>query len=254
LPPVAVAITASTPPLYDDGQTQIYEVQKQVPMPFRRYTGAETPKGNVAPYSHPPFHVASESRTTVRFTLTNIDDKKHDVDLLIDPWNEFVRYVPGITMIEDEQVEPNFSGIQRSFVLQPHSRTEGIITPDDMVELAVDLTTAMILEKTPPDPMGDFGGAVLYNRAFNIQNRSNQPDLVLAPYLPKGDKSTVAAITGFDLGIRSEEQVNVAIEVVIDVEDLSPKGDRILIADSDQGKALPRPGQILTPPAAAPKN
>lgn len=258
LDPVVLAMTETTPPMIDDGQTQIFQVQTDVRLPFRRFTDAERPKGELAPYDRPPFHVATASRTTLRFTLTNLDAKVHTVELLLDPWNEFVRYEPGQAMVRQDEAVPNFSGIQRSYVLPAKSRLEGIITPDDMVELATDLTTAMTLDRNPPDAMGQFGGPTLFNRAFNVQNRSSEPDIVLAPYLPR-NKAQVAAITGYTLGLRTEEAFKVAVEIVADVQDLSDAHDRILIAESDgedvdkdpKKRQLGRPGNVLTPPAAA---
>lgn len=261
LTPQVLGMTEATAPIFDDGETKIFQVQKNVTLPFRRFTDAERPKGQEFPYPRPAFHVATNSRITLRFTLTNLDAVKHNVELLIDPWNEFVRYEPGVTMVRDDEVQPNFSGIQRSFVLEPRKRVEGIITPDDMVEVAVDLTTAMALEKNPPDPMGQFGGAVLFNRAFNVQNRSSEPDPVLAPYIPK-NRAKVASVTGFTLGLRTAEAFRLAVEVIPDIEDKSDDGDRILIADDDgedvdkdpKKRALGRPGTVLTPPAGAAEN
>jgi hypothetical protein len=257
LDPVVLAMTEATPALYDDGETQIFQVQKDVALPFRRFAEGEVQKGQVPPYSRPAFHLAAANRTTLRFTLTNLDANKHNVELLIDPWNEFVRYEPGVTQVREEEVQPNFSGIQRTFVLEPRERITGIITPDDMVELAVDLTTAMALDRNPPDVMGQFGGPVLFNRAFNVQNRSSEPDIILGPYLPK-DRALVAAVTGYTLGLRSEEAFRVAVEVIADIQDKSDNGDRLLIAEDDgealdkdpKRRALGRPGQALQPPAA----
>jgi hypothetical protein len=238
----------TTAPAYDDGEQQIYQVEREVRLPFRRPNDGERPKGNLEPYSRPPFHVASDSRVTLRFTLSNLDTKEHSVELLIDPWNEFVRYVPGVTMARQDEVLPNFSGIQRVFVLPPKGRVEGIITPDDLVELATDLTVAMALRRRPPDAMGAFAGAALYNRTFNIQNRSSEPDPVLQPWMP-GPKSTIAAVTGFDLGLRTAEPAKVAVELVVDIEDLN--GERVVM-DGEEGNKIGRPGDVLTPPADGP--
>jgi hypothetical protein len=249
LPPVVVAMLETTAPAYDDGQQKIFQVSREVRLPFRRAEDNERPSGDQDPYPRKPFHLAGDSHVTVRFTLTNLEDKPHNVDLLVDPWNEFVRYVPGFAQIRENQVVPNFSGIQRPFVLGPKERIEGIITPDDMVELATDLTTAMSLQKRPPDPAGAFGGAALYNRAFNIQNRSSEPDPVLDPWLPRS-RADLATIIGFDLGLRTAEAAKIAVEVVIDIEDL--KGNRIVIQGDPEGtKEVGRPGGTLTPPAAA---
>src|SRR5262249_2739353 len=144
-----------------------------------------------------------------------------------DPWNEFVRYVPGVSPgREPGEVVPNFSGIQKAFVLPPQARVQGILTPDDLVELATDLTVAMALQKRPPDAQGDFAGPGLYTRPFNIQNRPSEPAVVLQPWTPPS-RANLAAVTGFDLGLRTEEPAKIAIELVIDVDDL--KGDRILL-------------------------
>jgi hypothetical protein len=242
LPPAVLGMEGDTPPTYDDGQQQIYQVTREVRLNFRRAEEGERPTGEAAPYRRPPFHVAANSRITVRYTLTNLDDKQHTMELLLDPWNEFVRYVPGVQMDEEETI-PNFSGIDKFFVIPPKGRIEGIFTPDDMVEVAVDLTTAMRIEAQPPNDESAFAGAGLYNRAFNIQNRSSEPDPVLAPYMPLGP---VAAVIGFDLGLRTYEQAKIAVEVVIDIEDLD--GNR-LVEDGTDDRRLGPPGETLTPPA-----
>jgi hypothetical protein len=245
LPPVVLGMLETLAPAYDDGEQQIFQVSREVRLPYRRPNDGERPRGNLEPYPRPPFHVASDSRVTVRFTLSNLEDKEHDVELLIDPWNEFVRYVPGVSTVRDDKVLPNFSGIQRMFIVPPKGRIEGIITPDDVVELATDLTVAMALHRRPPDASGDFGGAALYNRTFNIQNRSSEADPVLQPWMP-GAKSTVAAVIGFDVGLRTAEPAKIAVELVIDVEDLN--GERVVM-DGEDGSKVGRPGEALTPPA-----
>src|SRR6478672_6669208 len=88
IPPVVLGMTETTPPIYDDGQMQIYESYMPVPLPLRRPTDDERPKGDADPYPRPPFHLASDTRITARFTLSNLDDKQHTVEMLIDPWNE----------------------------------------------------------------------------------------------------------------------------------------------------------------------
>jgi len=240
IPPVVLGMLATAPPTYDDGEMQIYETYLPVPLPLRKPSDGEVPKGAADPYPHPPFDLASDTRITARFTLSNLEDKPHTVELLLDPWNEFVRYSPGV-IIGDEATTPNFSGIDRFFVIPPKGRVEGILTPDDIVEMAVDLGTAMSLKKRPPAADGSFAGPALYNRAFNVQNRSSQPDPLLAPYIP----NVVAGIVGFDLGLRTYEQAKIAVEVVLDVEDLN--GDRVIPAD-DNTRRVGRPGTVLSPP------
>ncbi len=243
IPPVVLGMVETSAPTYDDGQVQIYESFLPVPLPLRRPSDDERPRGEAAPYPRPPFHSAGDTRITARFTISNLEDKPHTVELLIDPWNEFVRYSPGV-VVSDEMTTPNFSGIDRFFVLPPLGRVEGILTPDDLVELAVDLGTAMQLQRQPPPADGPFGGPALYNRAFNVQNRSSQGDAVLGPFIP----AVVAGLVGFDLGLRSYAPAKIAVEVVLDVEDLS--GDRVIPAGDDT-RRVGRPGETLSPPPAA---
>ena len=242
IPPVVLGMLETAAPTYDDGQVQMYEAYLPVELPLRRPSDDERPTGTADPYPRPPFHVASDTRVTARFTLSNLENKQHIVELLINPWNEFVRYEPGI-IVRDEMTTPNLSGVDRFFILPPLGRIEGIITPDDFVELGTDLGTAMQLQKTPPAADSPFGGPLLYNRAFNVQNRSTQPDPVLSRFLP----GVVANIVGFDLGLRSLEPAKVAIEVVLDVEDVN--GSRV-IAEGDDVRRVGRPAAVLAPPAA----
>ncbi len=248
LPPVVLGMLEDTAPAYDDGQEQIYQVSREVRLPYRSPRGDERPRGNLDPYPRPPFHVATDSRVTIRFTLSNLGDEQSVVELLIDPWNEFVRYVPGFSEGRMNEMLPNFSGIQRTFIVPGKSRVEGIITPDDMVELATDLTVAMALAARPPDENSPFRGAALYNRTFEAQNRSSEPDPVLAPWMP-ASKDKVAAVTGFDVGLRTRAPAKVAVELVIDIEDLH--GERVIM-DGEEGTRLGRPGTVLTPPAGGP--
>jgi hypothetical protein len=241
IPPVVLGMPETSAPTYDDGQMQIYETYLPVPLPLRRPADGEIPMGKVDPYPRAPFHLASDTRITARFTISNLEDKPHTVELLVDPWNEFVRYAPGI-VVSDEATTPNLSGIDKFFVLPALGRIEGILTPDDIVELAVDLGTAMTLKKQPPAADSPFAGPALYNRAFNVQNRSTQPDPLLGPFIPK----VAAGIVGFDLGLRTYEPAKVAIEVILDVEDLN--GDRVIPAGDDT-RRVGRPGNPLAPPA-----
>ena len=107
----------------------------------------------------------------------------------------------------------------------------------------------MNLDKRPPDPMGDFAGPALYNRAFNVQNRSSEPDVVLASFMPPANY-LLAGVTGFDVSLRTRAAARVAVELITDVQDL--QDDHVIVA-GDEGQQLNRPGNVLTPPAAPAK-
>jgi len=200
-----------------------------------------------------PFHVASEARVKIAWTITNLDDKEHAVELLVDPWNEFIRYRPSVQVVNEDVTTPDYSGFDKFVIVPPKSRVQGELTPDDVVELAVDLATAQIvMSKAGNDPNVDANA--LINHAFNLQNRSNQPDPLIAPYLPGG---AVPGVIGFDLGLRftatdtQQTAPNVAVEALVDVEDL--QGDRVT-PPGDTSNQLNVPSRELVPPKPSTMN
>lgn len=250
--PAVVGMSDKVPATYDDGQMQIYWVTTPVKLPMRMPTGTEAAAlGQMAPYPKEPFIKADDVRTEIRFTISNLDDKRHAVELLIDPWNEFVYYLPTI-QVSEEMSQPDLSGYDKFYILEPKGRIQGVITKDDARELAYDLATAMNLALLPPpDPnnpgMGPNANG-LFNHAMNLQNRSTAPSPLIANYIPK----VAPAMIGFDLGLRSYSPMNVAVEVQVDVQDQTTTGDSKVVAPSDIGK-LPtyeKPGAALSPPKA----
>ncbi len=197
----------------------------------------------------------------MHFVLSNLDTEAHNVWLLIDPWNEFVRWKPGVTVVSDEETIPN-NGYDKQYVLPPMSRVEGTITPDDIQEIATKLASVQNFLASPQAKMAAMAQATMAsdnsldptqicNNIFDYQNRSNSdpPDLFYTPWIP----SVVAGLTGFDLGIRmeSDEAVgsagNVAVEITMDVQDLN--GDRFVPQDTTDAQ-MGMPKKVLSPPSA----
>jgi hypothetical protein len=247
-------------PYYSDGQITLYQAQVPVTLPVKKPTSADlsnpAPKGT--PYSHAPYLTVQDESVEVHFVLSNIDSAQHNVWLLIDPWNEFVRWKPGVTVVSDEETIPN-NGYDKEYVLPAMSRVEGTITPDDIQEIATKLAAVQNFLASPqakmaasattnngPDP------TQVCNNIFDYQNRSNSspPDLYYTPWIP----SVVAGLTGFDLGVRMEADAgdtggagNVAVEVTMDVQDLN--GDRFVPQDTTDPE-MGMPGKTLSPPSA----
>jgi hypothetical protein len=241
--PTVLGMTATLAPAYDDGEMQIYQVQVPVRLPIRKPIDAEIEGLPPAdPYPRGPYLHASDVRLEVRYTLSNLDDTPHTVLLMLDPWNEFVRYKPGVA-VGDENTLSNSSGVERRVRIPPKSRVIGTLTPDDMTELAVDLATAENMLKNPPqDPNADV--AKLMNRAFNPQNRSNVFDPIVSPFIPQ----VIAGLTGFDLGLRTEEQGTLAVEITIDLTDLN--GQRVIPSGDTSQETIAVPGRVISPPGA----
>jgi hypothetical protein len=254
LPPRQVGITAEDAPIYDDGEVTIYESKRGVPFPLlaptndqRRALGPTVP-----PYPSFPWVEVDDLKVQVSWIVSNLDPETHIVSVLIDPWNEFGKYWPGLSLVDAEDGEylPNLSGYERLIELPgteagARSRVSGTATYDDMREMAFDLATVMQLIETPPTTGEEFGDADLLaihaNHAFHGQNRAGRSPLV-DPYQPM----IIAGLTGIDIGLRTSEPANVALEVVVElvrVDDESP----VPTPDEEQeGRLLREPEAYIT--------
>jgi hypothetical protein len=252
-PPVDLGMTSSLmTPYYSDQNLTLYEVQTHVRLPVRRPTGSDlsalgaAPKGT--PYPRAPFLLASDESVEIHYTLSNLDANDQDIWVLFDPWNEFVRYNPGVTVVSDEETIPNY-GYDLEFVVPGKSRIEGDLTSDDTQEMATKLASVMNLLASPlamastNNPNG-FDATTVANNIFNPQNRSNSNDPLYAPWIPP----VIAGLTGFDLGLRVDgNPANIAVEITMEVQDLN--GNRFVAQDANDPE-MEMPTQVLSPPAA----
>ena len=261
--PVDLGMTSTMTAYYSDQQVTIYEAQVPVPLPVKAPTASDmsslgpTPAGT--PYPHAPYLNVNDESLEVHYTISNIDSADHVVWMLIDPWNEFVRWNPGVSVVSDEETVPNY-GYDLPFLVPALSRVDGTLTPDDMHEIAIKLASVENLLASPQamaaaDAGGDggvnassmmqnaFNATGIANNIMNPQNRSNGGDPIYTPWIPP----VVAGLTGFDLGVRTYEAANVAIEITIDVQDLN--GKRFVPADSTQAQ-IGMPPVSLSPAAA----
>jgi hypothetical protein len=225
--PLDVGMTSTVAPYYTDGNLTIYWEQKPVSLPVREGTGTEK---NVSPYPAAPYVLSSDYQLEINYTVSNLDTQEHDVWVTVDPWNQFVQYDPGVTIVSDDETEPNLAGLATPVVLPAMSRVQGTFTADDTHDLAAKLAIAMAIMKQPVNPMATYSQATLLNHDFDTQYRTNDGDPLMAPYIP----SVIAGLTGFNLGLQSYEQMNVAIEVTMQ------------IVDNSGGKLIP-PGESGTP-------
>jgi len=255
LPIVQVGMTKDVAPIYDDGEMQIFEVKKGTAFPILAPTDAtrgELNQIDMEPYGRRPWVTTDDIEVQVTWTISNLDDEEHVVELLVDPWNEFGRYYPGLQLTDpdNEEYMPNFSGIDKRYIVSGKgkgeaSRAHGTFTYSDLQEMATDLATVMDLLKNPPviegaDPEDMEDPTVTYtNHAFHWQNRSFD-DLLIKEWIP----STIAGLTGLDLGFRTYEPATVAIEVVVEVVDKN--GKRVRKEGEEDKPLLPPTDEIIT--------
>lgn len=257
LPILQVGMTDEVDAIYDDGELQIYEVKKGVafpilaPDPITRRQLNEQP---TEPYGRYPWVTLNDLDVQVSWTISNLDDEEHIVQMLVDPWNEFGRYYPGLqlTNADDEEYMPNFSGIDKRYIVPGKSagaasRLHGTYTFTDLQEVAIDLATVMSLIAAPPTAEDEEEDpTVTYtNHAFHSQNRSDDDPLVAA-WVPK----VVAGLTGLDIGFRTYESANIAIEVAIELVDKS--GKRVRREGEEEKPLLAPTEELITVGVAAP--
>jgi len=261
LPIVQVGMTKDVAPIYDDGEMQIFEVKKGTAFPILNPTNAtrgELNRIEMEPYGRRPWVTTDDIDVQVTWTISNLDDEEHVVELLVDPWNEFGRYYPGLQLTDpdNEEYMPNFSGIDKRYIVTGKdsgegSRVHGTFTYSDLQEMATDLATVMDLIKNPPviegaDPEDMEDPTVTYtNHAFHWQNRSYN-DLLVKDWIP----GTIAGLTGLDLGFRTYEPATVAIEVAVEVVDKN--GKRIRKEGEEDKELLAPTEEIITVGVAAP--
>jgi hypothetical protein len=234
LQPEQVGLTPDVPPIFDDEETQLYEVKRGLQFPILQPTQAQADALNqqvVEPYGRKPWITNEDVKVQLTWTLSNLDEDQRVVELLVDPWNEFGRYYPGMTLTdaEEQTFRPNSSGIDQYFVLEgknsgASSRRHGTFTFDDMNEMAIDFATVQNMIKFPPplpngaevDPDMMADPLPIYaNHAFNFINHSYD-DVLIAPYIP----AVIAGLTGIDFGFRTTEKATIALEIQIEVVDL----------------------------------
>jgi hypothetical protein len=248
LPPAAVALADTVPPVYDDGELTIYEAETSLMLPIiapgdvAMSQLAEAPSD---PFERMPWITNEDVGVQVNWTLSNLDEQDHQVWVMVDPYNEFGRYEPAIVVTGNEATR-DLSGIDMLFLLpgtgsgEAESRIVGTFTFDDMDELARDFAAVfkILRDAVPVDEMDEDPRSTLINYAFNVRNRSyNSP--LLEPYVPR----VVPGLTGFDFGVRAFEPANVALEIVVEVRD--QRGDRV--AERGQSvRLLEPPGTVLS--------
>jgi hypothetical protein len=259
LPSVQLAMDESVAPSYDDAETQIYEVRRRVPLPVLAPSPGEAQElagQSMPPFAHMPWITTDDLRVQLSYTLTNLDEESHLVELLIDPWNEFASYYPGLMVSDSEEGDyvPNLSGINPRLLLAgrgagERSRIHGVFTFDEMEEMARDFATVMNLIANQDSALGgaaeeDAAALLIVYVNHTFANHSTR-DVIGQAYIP----AVIPALTGFDLGLRTGEPAKIAIEVVTEVVD---RGSEKLETDENRGALLPEPAEIITVGAAPP--
>jgi len=160
----------------------------------------------------------------VDYRLMSFEDREVQVAVILNGFNEFHEYMPGVTVIDDEAVA-DFSQWERLYALSPMEALDGTIREEELDEVAVDLATVV-------------NGAPNSQEVVYFENKS-ATDERNRQYIPE----VIPALVGIRLGLRAEQAASVLLEATVRVRDIDGK-----LADDDEPRlqAHPEPFTPIT--------
>lgn len=225
-----VALTADTMPALQTEEAALYIVETRAELQVREPTAAEMSKltnagDRARPFPRLPWVVRDDIPIQVDFTLSNLDDAKHNITVIINGVNEFFEYVPRV-LVDEEQAIPLHSQWERSYDLGPKQRLAATVREEELDEMAVDLATVV-------------NGAPNSDEVIYFENNS-ATDTRSKPFIPK----VIPGLIALRLGMRATDASNVLLEASVRVRDeadkLAQKGDQAL-------EVLPQPFESVVP-------
>jgi hypothetical protein len=207
-----VALTAETMPAVASGDGGLYIVETRAELPIRMPSGAEVAKlqSGVARYPGLPFpRLPWVGRDDIAlqfdFTLSNLDNAAHDVDVIIDGADEFFEYVPRVLVLEDEAPEALHAQWERRYRLQAEQRVTLTVREEEFDEMAVDLATVV-------------NGAPNSDEIVYFENNSAS-DSRSQRYIPK----VIPGLIALRFGLRATTAAPILLEATIRARDAGDK-------------------------------
>lgn len=222
-----VVITEDTAPVVETEEGALYIVERRIDLPISNPADsvyadlAQGAQGRDLPFPRLPWVERGDVETQIDFTISSLDDEAHDIGVIVNGYNEFHEYVPGVIEIEDEPV-PQFSQWERLYDLDPGQRITGTIREDELDEAAVDLATVV-------------NGAPNSATIVYFENKSGE-DPRAKPFIP----SVIPGLVGVRIGLLALEQANVVLEATIRVRDVNDK-----LAGDGEVVMMPMPEEFM---------
>jgi hypothetical protein len=221
--PWALAIDEDTPPYFESEDGNLYLVEQRVPIEFREPTEEELAElGDVGdaqiPYAQLPWLQRGDIEIQIDWTLSNLSDETVTASLVVNGFNEFHEYNPGVQVVDDELVI-DFSQWERTYRLEPMERRSGTIREEEMDEVAVDLATVVNMAPNP--------NQIVYFENQHEHDRRSQM------YMP----DVIPALTGMRIGLRSESPAPLLLELTVRVRDVR----EVLVQGDDEPWQAPAP-------------
>jgi hypothetical protein len=171
------------------------------------------------PYRRLPWVQRGDVEVEVDFSLTNLDDETHQASVIVNGFNEFHEYVPGVIVVDDEATA-EFAQWERLYELGPRERIERTIREEQLDEVAVDLATVV-------------NGADNPNNVVFFENQSGS-DERNREFIP----AVVPGLMGLRLGLRGREAANLLLEATVRVRDTA---DRLASEGEEPFRTNPEP-------------
>jgi hypothetical protein len=177
-------------------------------------------QGRELPFSRLPWVERGDVETQIDFVISSLDEEEHDIGVIVNGYNEFHEYVPGVVEVEDEPV-PEFSQWERVYKLGPRQRLAGTVREDELDEVAVDLATVV-------------NGAPNSAEVVYFENHSSS-DRRSRPFIP----SVIPGLVGVRIGLRTLEAAVVVLDVTIRVRDINDR-----LAEEGEAVLVPMPAEF----------
>lgn len=221
-----VALDESTPAAFMNDEASLFIVETRVELPIRDPGAAVLRDLRQAadavddlPFPRMPWVERGDAEVEIDFVLMSFADREVDVAVIVNGFNEFDEYMPGVSVI-DEQAVPDYSQWERLFRLEPMQRIEYTIREEQLDEVAVDLATVV-------------NGAPNPHEVVFFENHSSSDERA-QPFIPE----VIPGLMGVRLGLRSEQAVPILLEATVRVRDtadvLADEDERIFEVEPDE--------------------
>jgi hypothetical protein len=226
-----VALTPSTPPVFASRDGALYMVETRASLPLRQPSPTELHDLQMGvrawkhlPFSRLPWIERGDEELQVDFSLSNLDDTSHDVDVVINGANEFDEYFPGVAVVANNPV-PMHAQWERTYTLAPKSRQAHTVREEELDEAAVDLATVV-------------NGAPNPDEVVYFENKSSS-DPRSQKYIP----AVIPGLIALRLGLRATQTGQILLEATVRVRDVAGKlaqsGDTLLHVTPRAFHAMP---------------
>jgi hypothetical protein len=228
-----VALTATTEPAVASDQGGIYIVETHAELPIRNPSSTELADLNTGvkhykdlPFSRLPWVERGELELQVDFTLSNLDNAAHDIDVTINGANEFFEYIPGVVEVEEEAPLPRHAQWERRYTLEAKERKAVTVREEELDEVAVDLATVV-------------NGAPNSDEVVYFENKSNS-DARSMKYIPE----VIPGLTALRLGLRATQAAPILLEATVRVRDV---GSKLANPGESRMRLNPQPFDAVAP-------